>query len=80
MSTAKSERAVRVWWIPQVPGEAFRVPVPSVAEGLWLTKVLAEYDKFQFEQRIKPDYCNVGGVEVLEDGEWCEYEPDEDEG
>ena len=53
---------LRVWWIPQVPGRPFHVLVSSVAEGVKIMDVLAAYDKFQFENRIKPDYCNVGGL------------------
>lgn len=69
----KSTKQLRVWWIPQVPCKAFRVPVANPAAGQALLAVLADYDKFQFEHRIKPDYCNTGGLEVFEDGEWCEW-------
>lgn len=40
----------------------FTVPVASVAEGAKLLDVLADYDLFQFNNRIKPDYCNAGGL------------------
>ena len=33
--------ALRVWWIPQIPGEPFRVNVGSFAEGMHLLEVLA---------------------------------------
>lgn len=64
---------LRVYWFPQVPGKAFRVPVASPSEAQKLMTVLADYDIFQFKNRIKPDYCNAGGLEVFEDGEWCEW-------
>lgn len=71
---------LRVWWIPQVPGEPFRVPVESVQQAVFLLNVLARYDQFQLEHRIKPDYSNVGGLECFSqdgDGEWCEwYDPE----
>lgn len=67
----------RVFWIPQVPMKAFHVPVETPEQGQWLCSVLADYDAFQFENNVKPDYSNVGGVEVFEDGEWCDWEPDE---
>lgn len=38
---------------------------------------LARYDQFQFCEHIKPDYANVGGLEVFEDGEWCEWYDDD---
>lgn len=45
--------------------------------------MLANYDIFQFENHIKPDYWNVSGLEVYEaaafDGEpgWCEWYDEE---
>jgi len=67
----------RVWWIPQVPMAPFRVSVGTPEQGKWLCDVLADYDRFQFENKVKPDYCNSGGVEVLEDGEWVDYNEDD---
>jgi hypothetical protein len=69
--------ALQVWWIPQVPGKPFTVPVATPAEAKKLLDVLANYDIFQFENRIKPDYCNAGGLSVFEDGEWTDWEDDE---
>lgn len=54
---------LQVWWVPQVPMKAFRVPVADVAMGAKLLDVLAEYDIFQFKNNIKPDYCNAGGLQ-----------------
>ena len=78
METFKMQQ-LKVWWIPQVPGKSFEVPVSTVAEGVKILNVLAAYDSFQFENKIKPDYCNVGGLSMLEDGEWCDWY-DEDTG
>ncbi len=68
---------LRVWWIPQVPMKPFYVPVSSLEEGAKLLDVLAAYDMFQFENNVKPDYCNVGGLDVFEDGEWCSWMDEE---
>ena len=75
---------LRVWWIPQVPGHPFHVPVSSVQEGVRIMDVLANYDRFQFDNRIKPDYCNAGGLEMWDlncDGEgtagWCSWYDEE---
>lgn len=68
-----SEGALRVCWVPQVPGEAFYVRVGSLMEAKKLIQVLAEYDQFQLANNIKPDYCNAGGLSVFEDGEWCDW-------
>lgn len=56
---------LRVWWIPQAgaTGEAFYVPVETVEEGKKVMDMLAAYDAYQRQNRIKPDYCNCGGVQ-----------------
>lgn len=35
--------------------------------GVKLMSTLAAYDDFQFRHRVKPDYCNAGGLQ-----RWCE--------
>lgn len=72
---------VRVWWIPQIPGDPFHVTVPDLDTGILVANALAEYDLFQYEHKVKPDYANAGGIEYRVDGgEWdgFDYE-DEDE-
>lgn len=59
---------LRVWHIPQVPMEAFRVPVGSPKEAKNILAILANYDLFQYEMGVKPDYCNAAGLEVYEEG------------
>ena len=70
-----------VWWIPQVPMEPFWVPVQNLQEAMLLLRTLADYDRFQFENNIKPDYSNTGGLVVWEavgeNGEWTEWEDEE---
>ncbi len=63
----------RVWHIPQIPGEGFRVSVKSPEEAIKVMDILANYDLFQLENNIKPDYSNAQGFEVFEDDEWCEW-------
>src|SRR5688500_11946945 len=71
---APAEGDLKVWWIPQVPMRAFEVPVSSVEEAAKIMTVLADYDTFQFENKVKPDYCNTGGLVVFEDGDWCDWQ------
>jgi hypothetical protein len=62
----------------------FTVPVRTFREARLLLSTLADYDRFQFENRIKPDYCNAGGLQAFdpddtEDGPygyWSDYYPD----
>jgi hypothetical protein len=57
-----------------VPCKAFEVPVSNLETASLLLDVLAKYDAFQFVNKIKPDYCNAGGLIVFEDGGWIDWE------
>ena len=78
--------SLQVWWIPQVPMEnQFCVDVETAEEGAKIVDTLARYDAFQFENRIKPDYCNVGGIrrwcadcDGVGNPGWEDYEPEEE--
>lgn len=83
MSNAPTIGALRVWHIPQIPGKAFHVSVTSTQEAKKILDVLANYDLFQYKNKIKPDYANAAGLEVYEadngDGVpgWCEWYSEE---
>lgn len=66
---------MRVWWIPQVPMKPFHVDVKTLDEAKLLLNTLAQYDLFQLENNIKPDYSNAGGLEMYdeEEGDWFEW-------
>lgn len=76
---------LRVWWIPQVPMKRFTVDVESLAEAKKILRVLADYDRFQFENNVKGDYCNAGGLvqfsaadkEDSSEGSWSTWYDDE---
>lgn len=74
----KPER-FRVWWIPQIPMPAFYYDVPDLAYGYTMLDVLAKYDLFQFENNVKGDYANTGGVQRWDpvEDEWEEVDEDE---
>jgi hypothetical protein len=71
----------RVWWTPQIPMKPFEVEVGSYAEGKRLEDILGQYDLFQLEHNIKPDYANAGGTSYchpeLTEGEWYDIEEEE---
>lgn len=80
MATAKrkyviADGALRVWWIPQVPMKRFEVGVETLLEARLVLNTLAKYDLFQFENNIKPDYCNVGGLIAFDsrDSQWRDW-------
>lgn len=72
---------LRVWWIPQIPMKAFTVEVASLVEAKLLLDTLADYDLFQYENRVKGDYANAGGLSVFDyedetnspDGSWVDW-------
>lgn len=70
----------RLWWVPQLPMKPFIVPIESIEQGKWLLDVLADYDAFQFEENVKPDYSNAGGIEEWDEGEqeWLSVDEDDD--
>ena len=39
--------------------------------------ILADYDDFQFKNRIKPDYSNAQVLEIFEGGEWLSWAGDD---
>lgn len=61
----------KVWHIPQIGGPRFEVPVNTLREAKLLMVTLAEYDLFQYRNRIKPDYANAQGL--------VEFDPDDKE-
>lgn len=69
-------KKLRVWWIPQVGiEETFYIPVNTPEEGKKILDLLAAYDAFQLQNRVKPDYTNVGGLEIYDDeyDEWNDW-------
>ena len=56
---------------PQIPCKPFEIPVESVEEAVKIMDILADYDLFQFYNKIKPDYANVTGLYI-----WNEEEKD----
>lgn len=70
------KQQLRLAHFPQLPCKPFIIPVANVAEAVKIATTIWDYDKFQFENRIKPDYSNATTLEVFEDGEWCDWYSD----
>ena len=67
---------LRVWHNCQVGAvENFYVEVESIEQAWKILNTLWDYDLFQYENNIKPDYCNASGLESFdeEEQEWCEW-------
>lgn len=67
------EGDLRIWWIPQVPMTPFYVIVNSPSEAKKMLGVLADYDIFQLDYCIKPDFSNAGGLEIFINGNWEDW-------
>lgn len=83
-----AEPRLKVWWIPQVPMTSFDVFVSSFAHAKVLLEALAQYDLFQLDNNIKPDYSNAGGLCIWNEdleaddcgGKWEDWENNQGEG
>jgi len=69
----------RIWHIPQVPMKPFRADVESPQEAQKFLNMLADYDVFQLENKVKPDYTNASGLEIYIDGGWEEWQDESGE-
>ena len=67
---------LRVWHIPQVPGKPFYIYTEDIREAKKIMDILAAYDLFQLENRIKPDFANMNGVQMWdeEEQEWIDWD------
>jgi hypothetical protein len=70
---------LRIAHFPQIPCKPFYVEVEDLEQAKKISDVLAYYDIFQFENRIKPDYCNATVLEQWYEEEqewlsWCDEE------
>ncbi len=72
---------MRVAHMPQVPCKSFYVDVDTVEEGVKIMNTLANYDLFQLENNIKPDYSNMSCLEVFneEAQEWWSWDIEDPE-
>lgn len=72
-------KKLRVSHFPQIPCKPFIVEVKDLEEAKKIYDVLANYDLFQYDNRIKPDYCNATVIEEFDEEEqdwlsWCDEE------
>lgn len=76
----ESSLQFRVWHNCQI-GKVnnFYTKVNSIEEAWNMINTLAQYDIFQYENRIKPDYCNSNGLEYFdeEENDWLEWYDDD---
>ena len=66
------EKALRVWWIRNVPNKPTYYPVADIKEAIKRLNELADAD-------LKNPLVesNVGGLQVYENKEWLDYEDEQ---
>jgi hypothetical protein len=72
---------LRVSHFPQIHCKPFITEVESIKEAKKIFDVLANYDLFQYENKIKPDYANMTILEYwdIEENEWLEWHDEEND-
>lgn len=72
---------LRLAHYPQVPCKPFYIEISSIEEAKKISDILADYDMFQYENNIKPDYCNSTVLLYWdeEEKEWCEWHDEEND-
>lgn len=81
---------LRVSHFPQIPCKPFIVSVATVAEGVKVMDMLADYDQFQYDTNIKGDYANAAVLEMFDPKDshdnaqgswvsWCDEDTGEDD-
>ena len=72
---------LRIWYIPQVPMKVFEASVPDLKPGKLVPDIISELALFEFENKVKPDYANMGGIVRYEDVdgemEWVDVDEEE---
>ena len=72
---------LRVWHNPQLGSgcPTFHVEVWTIREAVGILKALADYDNYQFENKIKPDFSNAQGLQSWNtDNNWEDWEIDDE--
>lgn len=68
-------KKLRVTHFPQVPCKPFHVEVGSLEDAMLISNTLANYDLFQYHNRIKGDYANMTVIEEFDvnEQEWLSW-------
>jgi hypothetical protein len=60
------EGDLMVFYVPQLPMNAFEYPVPDLKTAAIVLDALERLSLFEFENRVKPDYADMSGVSRYE--------------
>lgn len=70
----------KAWYIPQVPMKAFEAERGTAEEAQAALDLITDFSIFEFDNKVKPDYSDAGGVVVWDEyeQEWIDYDPNYD--
>lgn len=57
----------KVWYIPQVPMVAFEREFDDLETAKAALDLITDFSIFEFENRVKPDYADMGGISRWEE-------------
>lgn len=68
----------KAWYIPQVPMKAFEVERGTAVEAQAALDLITAFSIFEFENKVKPDYSDTGGVAEWDETEqeWIDHDPE----
>lgn len=75
-----THKKFKVWYIPQVPMQPFEVECETAEQAQDALDLITNFSIFEFENKVKPDYSDAGGVEKWDetDQEWFDYDESDD--
>ena len=70
---AEKTGALRIWYVPDFPGEPFYATVGSPQEANTVLQTLEDYDEFLYRTHDGGDGVYSDGLEVFDGEEWAEW-------
>ena len=71
---------LKVWFMPAIEvaeKPRYEKEVDSIEQAVFLLNEIAQYTLLLGDASIMPDYSNVGGIMMLENGEWVDWYDEE---
>lgn len=66
----------KMWYIPQMPMKAFEFKTDTSAEALAALDLITDFSIFEYDNNVKPDYCDMSGISQWDETEqeWFDYD------
>lgn len=72
-----SEVKYRIWYIPQIPMDAFTKEVEDLDTAKLLLNTIIDFSIFEYNHRVKPDYADASGIDRWDGEEWESLDEEE---